>query len=105
MFKGNLWIRWNRCVCFSLRIDWYQTTPVLKLPIAVQGGNVEKDFATKKYAFMLAGSWLRGEFSPTIKQNFEQQIGMIPMFPVPNRNTQNTTMMGGWELRARNIQE
>ena len=47
---------------------------------------------------MLAGSWLPGEFSPTIKQNFEQQIGMIPMFPVPNRNTQNTTMMGGWEL-------
>ena len=66
--------------------------------IKTAGGNVEKDFASKKYAFMLAGSWLPGEFSPTIKQNFEQQIGMIPMFPVPYRNTQNTTMMGGWEL-------
>ncbi|HKI09792.1 MAG TPA: hypothetical protein VKA09_15455, partial [Nitrososphaeraceae archaeon] len=28
----------------------------------------------------------------------EQEVGFIPMFPVPNQTTQTSTMMGGWEL-------
>jgi multiple sugar transport system substrate-binding protein len=28
----------------------------------------------------------------------EEQVGFIPMFPVPNATTQTSTMMGGWEL-------
>jgi multiple sugar transport system substrate-binding protein len=28
----------------------------------------------------------------------EQQVGFIPMFPVPNQTIQTSTMMGGWEL-------
>ena len=34
------------------------------------------------------------ESSPTL----EQQVGFIPMFPVPNQTIQTSTMMGGWEL-------
>jgi multiple sugar transport system substrate-binding protein len=28
----------------------------------------------------------------------EQEVGFIPMFPVPNQTTQTSTMMGGWEV-------
>jgi multiple sugar transport system substrate-binding protein len=58
----------------------------------------EKEFANKKYAVMLGGSWLPGSFPSLTKQEIEQQIGMIPMFPVPNENTTTSTIMGGWLL-------
>jgi multiple sugar transport system substrate-binding protein len=60
--------------------------------------NFEKEFASRKYAVMLGGSWLPGSFPSLTKQGFEQQIGMIPMFPVPNENTTTSTVMGGWLL-------
>jgi multiple sugar transport system substrate-binding protein len=58
----------------------------------------EKEFANKKYAVMLGGSWLPTSFPSLTKQEIEQQIGMIPMFPVPNENTTTSTIMGGWLL-------
>jgi len=58
----------------------------------------EKEFANKKYAVMLGGSWLPTSFPSPTKQEIEQQIGMIPMFPVPNENTTTSTIMGGWLL-------
>jgi multiple sugar transport system substrate-binding protein len=60
--------------------------------------NFEKEFANRKYAVMLAGSWLPGNFPSLTKEKLEQQIGMIPMFPVPNGNTTTATIMGGWLL-------
>jgi multiple sugar transport system substrate-binding protein len=29
---------------------------------------------------------------------FEQKIGFIPMFPVPNEDNESATLMGGWAL-------
>ena len=58
----------------------------------------EKEFANKKYTAMLGGSWLPGSFESLTKQEFEQQIGMIPMFPVPVENATTSTIMGGWLL-------
>jgi multiple sugar transport system substrate-binding protein len=60
--------------------------------------NFEKEFANRKYAIMLAGSWLPGNFPSLTKENLEQQVGMMPMFPVPNGNTRTATIMGGWLL-------
>jgi multiple sugar transport system substrate-binding protein len=60
--------------------------------------NFEKEFANRKYAVMLAGSWLPGNFPSLTKEKLEQQVGMIPMFPVPNGNTTTATIMGGWLL-------
>ena len=60
--------------------------------------NFEKEFASKNFAVMLGGSWLPTSFPSLTRQDFEQQIGMIPMFPVPNENTATSTMMGGWLL-------
>lgn len=62
--------------------------------------NLDKEFALKKFAIYVGGQWVPKWFPP-IEQNisnFEEKIGFIPMFPVPNKDTQTTTMMGGWML-------
>jgi multiple sugar transport system substrate-binding protein len=59
-----------------------------------------QEFADKKFAMMLEGSWLPAAFRGIINDTdaFEQQIGMLPMFPVPDGVNQSATMMGGWLL-------
>lgn len=64
-------------------------------PITV---NFEKEFADKKYAVMLGGSWLPGYFPNLTKKDIENRIGMIPMFPVPNNGTNTASIIGGWLL-------
>jgi multiple sugar transport system substrate-binding protein len=58
----------------------------------------EKEFADRKYAVMLGGSWLPGNFLHLTKQDFENKIGMIPIFPVPNEGMSTASIMGGWLL-------
>jgi len=60
--------------------------------------NFEKEFADKNYAEMLGGSWLPGFFPNLTKQDIEDRIGMIPMFPVPTEGTDTASIMGGWLL-------
>lgn len=60
--------------------------------------NFEKEFADKNYAEMLGGSWLPGYFPNLTKQDIEDKIGMIPMFPVPTEGTNTASIMGGWLL-------
>ena len=60
--------------------------------------NFEKEFADKNYAEMLGGSWLPGYFPNLTKQDIEDRIGMIPMFPVPTEGTDTASIMGGWLL-------
>ena len=59
-----------------------------------------QEFADKRFAVMLEGSWLPGTFKGTMNNTklFERQIGMLPMFPVPEGVNQSATMMGGWLL-------
>jgi multiple sugar transport system substrate-binding protein len=52
------------------------------------------EFADRKFAVMLEGSWLPG-FVPDEQL---ENLGMIPMFPVSNQTNQNATLMGGWML-------
>jgi multiple sugar transport system substrate-binding protein len=59
-----------------------------------------QEFADKKFAVMLEGSWILGQF-PKIEWNtLDEKIGMIPMFPVPSssNSTNTSTLMGGWIL-------
>jgi multiple sugar transport system substrate-binding protein len=56
------------------------------------------EFANKTFPVLLEGSWLPREFANESKSTFEQQVGFIPMFPVPNQTIPTSTMMGGWEL-------
>jgi len=58
-----------------------------------------QEFADKKFAVMLEGSWLLGQFAKNEWNTLEEKIGMLPMFPVPNiSNTNTSTLMGGWLL-------
>jgi multiple sugar transport system substrate-binding protein len=59
-----------------------------------------QEFADKKFAVMIEGSWILGQFPKTDWSTLEEKIGMIPMFPVPNTSisTNTSTLMGGWIL-------
>ncbi len=66
-------------------------------PIHTQAA--DKDFADRKFAVMLGGSWMPGEFPRESWPQLKDKVGFIPMFPVPSLNsTQTSTLMGGWEL-------
>ena len=53
------------------------------------------EFADKKFAVMLEGSWLLGNFP----DDFDfSKIGMLPLFPTPEEDMTSSTMMGGWML-------
>jgi multiple sugar transport system substrate-binding protein len=58
----------------------------------------ENAFANRNFSVMLEGSWLPGFFPRESYPTLEQQVGFVPMFPVPNQTIQTSTMMGGWEL-------
>ncbi len=59
---------------------------------------LEPAFTNRNFSVMLAGSWMPGEFPKESWPTLEQELGFIPMFPVPNQTIQTSTMMGGWEL-------
>jgi multiple sugar transport system substrate-binding protein len=56
------------------------------------------EFANRTFPVMLEGSWMLDRFPIESYPTLEQQVGFIPMFPVPNQTIQTSTMMGGWEL-------
>ena len=57
-----------------------------------------KEFADKKFAVMLEGSWLPSSFPQSEIKTFKDKVGMLPMFPVPGKGNSTATLMGGWEL-------
>jgi multiple sugar transport system substrate-binding protein len=56
------------------------------------------EFAQKRIAMILGGSWIPGYFGDQKRADFENKIGFIPLFPVPSPDNQSSTLMGGWEL-------
>ncbi len=60
------------------------------------------EFAQKKIAMILGGSWMPGFFAGQKRADIENMIGFVPIFPVPSLDTQSSTLMGGWELAIPN---
>jgi multiple sugar transport system substrate-binding protein len=56
------------------------------------------EFANRTFAVMIENSGMLSAFPSESSPTLEQQVGFIPMLPVPNQTTQTSTMMGGWEL-------
>jgi multiple sugar transport system substrate-binding protein len=56
------------------------------------------EFAQKKIAAIIGGSWMPGFFAGQKSADIENMIGFIPLFPVPSLDEQSSTLMGGWEL-------
>ncbi len=71
---------------------------IIKLGIVPQIQNFENNFAHKKFAIYIGGSWIPGSFPNDTLQEFEDKIGMNPGYPVPSIHNATTTIMGGWEL-------
>ncbi len=57
-----------------------------------------EEFVNRTFVVMLEGSWMPYYFPIESWPTLEQQLGFIPMFPVPNQTIPTSTMMGGWEL-------
>jgi multiple sugar transport system substrate-binding protein len=58
-----------------------------------------KEFANRKFAVMLEGSWLPSYFPPEQWSSIKQRVGFIPLFPVPGLDSNKTsTLMGGGEF-------
>lgn len=94
--KGNYWFpTYNSTEGVKALQFFRQLIDANVKPITI---NFEKEFADKNYAEMLGGSWLPGYFPNLTKQDFEDSIGMIPMFPVPIKGTRTASIMGGWLL-------
>jgi multiple sugar transport system substrate-binding protein len=56
------------------------------------------EFANRAFPVMMENSGILSAFPRESSPTLEQQVGFIPMFPVPNQTIQTSTMMGGWEL-------
>jgi multiple sugar transport system substrate-binding protein len=68
------------------------------IPMTFRGLSLDKEFVNRKFATMISGSWIPGFFPRAEWPDLELKLGFIPMFPVPTKDTQNATMMGGWGL-------
>jgi multiple sugar transport system substrate-binding protein len=66
-----------------------------KTPVGIM--EADREFASKKFAVMIEGSWMPSAWSNLTREQVDN-IGFIPMFPVSDNKTNNSTMMGGWEL-------
>jgi len=60
--------------------------------------NPAKLFVEKKLAVLQSDSSVPGAFPRQQWPTFDQRIGFIPAFPVPEGLNRTSTMMGGWEL-------
>jgi multiple sugar transport system substrate-binding protein len=56
------------------------------------------EFANRTFPVMLENSGMLSAFPGESSPSLEQEVGFIPMFPVPNQTIPTSTMMGGWEL-------
>jgi multiple sugar transport system substrate-binding protein len=58
-----------------------------------------EEFLDRKFAVMIEALQHHVPITSTLNRTiFEQKVGFIPMFPVPNEGNQSSTLMGGWEL-------
>jgi len=66
-----------------------------KIPVGI--GEMDREFANRKFAVMIEGSWMPGAWANLTRQQVDN-IGYIPMFPVPDNKTSTSTLMGGWQF-------
>jgi multiple sugar transport system substrate-binding protein len=66
-----------------------------KIPVGI--GEMDREFANRKFAVMIEGSWMPGAWANLTRQQVDN-IGFIPMFPVPDNKTSTSTLMGGWQF-------
>jgi multiple sugar transport system substrate-binding protein len=71
---------------------------IINTGISPQTENFESNFANRKFAIYIGGSWIPASFPTYNLQEFQQRIGLNPGYPVPHIGNMTTTVMGGWEM-------
>lgn len=62
-----------------------------------------KEFLDRKFGVMLEALQNHVHINTTSqRQGFEEKVGFMPMFPVPDETNRSATLMGGWELSIAN---
>jgi len=56
------------------------------------------EFANRTFPVMIEGSWMLDAFPIESWPTLGQEVGFIPMFPVPDQTIQTSTLMGGWQV-------
>jgi multiple sugar transport system substrate-binding protein len=59
-----------------------------------------KEFLDRKFAVMLEAlqHHIPPPHTPENKRDFEQKVGFMPLFPIPDENYTSAALMGGWLL-------
>jgi multiple sugar transport system substrate-binding protein len=59
-----------------------------------------KEFLDRKFAVMLEAlqHHIPAPHTPENKKDFEQKVGFLPLFPIPDGNYTSAALMGGWLL-------
>jgi multiple sugar transport system substrate-binding protein len=58
-----------------------------------------KEFLDRKFAVMIEALQHHVPFLSASQQSaFEDKVGMLPMFPIPDLNHSSSTLLGGWQL-------
>ena len=86
---------WISILYYSIKVKLYKEFMSLRILIHFFGS----EFLDRKFAVMIEGSWLPIPFLQSQpEKNFEDTIGFIPSLPVPYKNNETSTLMGGWAL-------
>jgi multiple sugar transport system substrate-binding protein len=58
-----------------------------------------EEFLDRKFAVMIEALQHHVPITTSLNRtHFEQNVGFIPMFPVPDESTRTSTLMGGWQF-------
>jgi multiple sugar transport system substrate-binding protein len=97
--KGTYWFPAYNSSAGVRALEFYKTQINAGVkPVLSNVSSMGTDFANKKYAVWIAPSSLPGNFPPGQRKDLEKILGLVPIVPVPNQNTQTATLLGGWEL-------
>lgn len=98
--KGNYWYPSFNCTEGIRALNFIkEQVDAGILPQKHGTGFHHAEFLDRKFAVMIDALQHHIPISsPLNRTQFEQDVGFIPMFPVPDQSTQTSTLMGGWEF-------
>ena len=97
--KGNYWFPAYNSSAGVRALEFLKAQVSVGIKPQINAPNQEEDFANRKFAVSIDGSWVPGAFPAKERDQFENIVGFLPMFPISdNESNQTATLMGGWEL-------
>jgi multiple sugar transport system substrate-binding protein len=97
--RGNYWFPTYNSSQGVRALEFLRDQVKVGIKPQVEALHQAQDFANRKFAVSLDGSWVPGAFPPEEQRHLEQKVGFLPVFPISSHDTNHSsTLMGGWEL-------